>query len=353
MLCHGAPERHGRLPDSSGWVERVRPVGKKEQKKGITISYRVPEVLYIKGSFPYIKLPVLLITIPSLIYSFLIQRNMKQLKPIGILALLLVTGLFVWSQQPAVTASANKPSGKTGTGMKGAYELVRQVVNDGKKDSVMQIDQLKLYTDHYMIYAHQLPHDSLGDYGIGTYSYDKGKLTEHIFYTATGGEQKNSYDLEIRKSGHGYTQVIHFPADSQGVSYVLTEEYREVSKPVLSPLDGAWKQVRTSYIPQTGSPSENNHPTQFKVYQSGYYIWASTQDDSATHKPVSYYGYGTFDMKGPNRSTEKGIHSTFASSVVGTNIDLQLQFSGKDAYTQTIVWPNGDKLVEVYQRLKD
>lgn len=275
---------------------------------------------------------------------------MKRFKTTCFVAAFLLTGFYLYAQQPTMASvSTTKKASET---MKGAYMLVKQVVNDGTRDSTMKIDQLKIYTDRYMMYAHQLPNDSLGDYGIGTYTYNNGKITENIFYTATGGNQKNSYDLDIHKTNDGYSQLIHFPVDSSGVHYTLTEDYRTVSKALNSPLDGAWKQTSTSYIPKTGSASENKNPTQFKVYQSGHFIWANTQQDSATHKPVSSYGYGTFEMKGPNHSVEHGMHSTFASSVVGMPIDLQLQFTGKDSYTQTIVWPNGDKLVEVYQRLK-
>src|SRR6476620_810312 len=88
--------------------------------------------------------------------------------------------------------TANNSYSQSNSSMKGAYSLTMQMVNDGNKDSVMQIQQLKIYTDKYMIYAHPLPGDSLADYGIGTYKLENGKVLEYVFYTSTGGSHNDT-----------------------------------------------------------------------------------------------------------------------------------------------------------------
>ncbi len=276
---------------------------------------------------------------------------MKKMPTVCLVAGFLLTGLYLGAQQQATYKQPARGAKNAKDDMKGAYALVRQMVNNGTSDSVMQIEQLKIYTDRYMMYAHRIPNDSLAEYGIGRYTVEDGKVIEDVLFTSANGDQNSKVELQVTKTGDGYTQVINFPPDSQGVRYILTEVYKTVSKPVTTPLDGAWKQVKVTTIPKKGSITTNNNPTQFKVYQSGHFIWGNTQKDSATQKPLSYFGYGTFDMKG-NEVTEQNIQSSFASTLVGQPVTLQVQLTGKDSYTQTIVWPNGDRTVEVYQRMK-
>jgi hypothetical protein len=248
----------------------------------------------------------------------------------------------------------NIPSGNMGgdMNMRGAYAMLRQSVNMGSGDSLMGNEQLKIFTDKYMMYAHAITGDSLADYGIGTYRMENGKVKEYVFYTANGGAHKDTFELAINKTADGYTQVINFPPDSQGRAFVLTEDYKNVSQNMTSPLDGAWKQTKVTFTPKGGSPQTNNNPTQFKLYEAGHFIWASSSKDSATGKPVSFFGYGTFKMNGNNQITEVNSQSSFVSQLVGRPVTLKLQFPSKDSYIQAITWENGDKLVEEYERLK-
>lgn len=80
-------------------------------------------------------------------------------------------------------------------------------------------------------------------------------------------------------------------------------------------------------------------------------MWARTDKDSATGKPVSTFGYGSFEMEGPNRLRERTTNSTFRTALIGKPVSVQIKMMGNDAYEQTIDWPTG-KSVETYQRLK-
>jgi len=238
-----------------------------------------------------------------------------------------------------------------GAAMPGAYAMLMQISSDGTHDSILNVQQFKIYTDHHFMYAHALPGDSLAYYGIGTYRMENGRLFEYPFYTSAGGAHNDTFDILITKLGNGYVQVINFPPDSQGRKYLLTEEYGNVSTPFSSPLDGAWKQVKTQYIPKTGTATTDTHGTQFKVFQAGHFMWARTSMDSATNKPISTFGYGTFEMQGPNKFNERTTNSTFRTALIGKPVMVQLKFIGTDMYEQTIDWPDG-KSVETYQRLK-
>ena len=57
-------------------------------------------------------------------------------------------------------------------------------------------------------------------------------------------------------------------------------------------------------------------------------------------------------MLDSNKSEETNINSTFYSSLVGKPVPIELEFMNKDRYKQTIVGPDGERSIEIYERLK-
>jgi hypothetical protein len=251
----------------------------------------------------------------------------------------------------AQVISAKNPSSEAAASMKGAFLLTMQKGRQDNKDTMMDIKQLKIYTDHYFMYAHPLPGDTSGNFGIGTYTIQNGKLTEHSFYTSDGGVQDNKFEVNIAKSPGGYSQVINFPPDAHGSIFVLTETYKDVSTNAASALDGAWKMTATTSYSKDGKATVTNKPLQYKVYQSGHFIFGGTQTDPATKKTVANIGYGTYIVGGENEITETPMNSSY-KDIIDVSVKLKLTFKGKDHYQQTILWTDGSKLVEEYERLK-
>jgi hypothetical protein len=247
-------------------------------------------------------------------------------------------------------SASNNTNDSTKMEMKGAYSMTKQVGNDGTKDTLLKKEQLKIYSDHYMMYASPRATDSFGEYGIATYSQDGNKVKEYIFYTSTAGAVKDTAVLDITKLPNGYRQVIKY-IDSNS-TFILTEEYDKVGKEPRTKLDGAWKQVKDIYVGKKGDTTRNITKTQFKIYESGYFIWANPNKDPSSNNFYSAYGYGTFKMLNDTTSQETNINSTFYSQLVGKPVDINIQFSGDDRYTQTIRGPNGEKSVEIYEKLK-
>ena len=239
---------------------------------------------------------------------------------------------------------------KAPVAMKGAYYMTRQVINDGSKDSVIDRKQLKIYTDKYMMFATPNLTDSFATFGIAEYKMDGDKLYEHIFYRAVEGDQKDTAVLTIEKTDKGYIQVID-NIMFNGRPVKLTEEYETINRPQNSPLDGAWKQVKNIFVNQKGDSSVNETPLEYKTYESGYFIWAITTKDSANNK-TSVFGYGPFEMVSENKSKETVQNSTFVSSLIGKTYEVDIEYSGADTYKQTITFANGEKSIEVYQKLK-
>src|SRR5215204_4076804 len=256
------------------------------------------------------------------------------------LSAVLLLALFV--------ACSEKP--KEIPNMAGAYYMTRQVINDGTKDSVIDRKQLKIYTDKYMMFATPNLADSFATFGIAKYNFDGDKLYEYIQYRALEGDQKDTAELKVEKTDKGYIQVIdNIVFDGRNVK--LTEEYEMINRPQQSPLDGAWKQVRNIFINRNGDSSVNNTPLEYKTFQSGYFIWAIVTRDSANQR-TSVFGYGPFEMMGNNKTKETVQNSTFVSSLIGRTYEVDLEFIGTDSYKQTITFANGEKSIEVYEKLK-
>jgi len=234
--------------------------------------------------------------------------------------------------------------------MVGAYSMMRQVLNDGSKDSSLDRKQLKIYTTNYMMYASPNVNDSFANFGVGRYEVNGDKLTEYRFYTAESGEKNDTFTLSITKNIDGYTQVIQNMVIDSG-KYTLTEDYTSVGTDQKSDLDGIWKQVKNIYYPAKGDSSVNNNPLEYKSFEAGYFIWAITVTDSL-NKKTSVFGYGHFEMQGKNKSRETVVNSTFRAGLVGKTYEVDIVFNGKDEYSQTITFANGDRSTEIYRRLK-
>jgi hypothetical protein len=65
--------------------------------------------------------------------------------------------------------------------MQGAYSMIKQVGNNGLQDTLLKKEQLKIYSDRYMMYASPRATDSFGEYGIATYNVKGDTVFENIF----------------------------------------------------------------------------------------------------------------------------------------------------------------------------
>lgn len=228
--------------------------------------------------------------------------------------------------------------------------MASQTLNDGTKDTSINRRQLKIYTDDHVIYAAMRFPDSLASYGIGTYKIDNGKVIEQLFYTSANADKKDTFTLAIELTDKGYKQVIEEML-SQGKKYTLSEEYDRVGKADSTPIDGAWKQTKNFYIRKNGDTIVNNNITEFKVYQAGHFIWAASIPDSASKKSRTFFGFGTYNMDGNNKSREVNSLSTYPP-LIDSTVNIDIEFLGANSYKQTIVQPDNEKSVEIYDRLK-
>ena len=235
--------------------------------------------------------------------------------------------------------------------MPGAYKMLSQNIKYDKVDTTYKTtQQMKIYTEDYMMYTNVNSLDTISSFGISTYTVDKDTVTENVIYSAsdtTATENPGKYKLIIDKSSNGYKQIIP-DILTQGRHVKLTEEYESAGTHDTSLLDGAWKLTASYYI--KGKDTVKNKVTQFKTYYAGIIVWGNTSADSLGKKHTGT-GFGKFIMNGNNKVKESMIASTFYT-VRGHDFDIDIELNGKDGFTQTINNTDGSKSVEVYERLK-
>lgn len=235
--------------------------------------------------------------------------------------------------------------------MSGVYKMLYQRIHNDNTDTTYKtLQQLKIFTDNYMMYANFNPRDSISAFGIGNYSLNKDTVTENIFFSASDTTHNNNpvaYSLLLDKTSKGYQQIID-SLSIRGTKYRLVEEYESVGEDKTSPLDGAWRQVETSLI--TNDDTVTNTPTQYKVYHKGYVIWGHLIQDSMNVSHTAM-GFGRFEMDGNTKMKEYMSTSTYYL-VRAHNFELDISMNGPDEYTQTIHNDDGSRSVEIYKRLK-
>lgn len=247
----------------------------------------------------------------------------------------------------------NSPEKKENTGMAGTYKMIYQRIKGDKTDTTYtSLQQLKIFTDDFMMYANVNPRDSVSSFGIGSYTFNQDTVFENVFYSAADtakNDNPGTYKLIIAKTDKGYKQVIP-NIMSAGQSYELTEEYEYVGSSSKSALDGAWRQIKQYTIKGKDTTTGNTgNFIQYKTYYMGYVIWGNTFKDS-TNKIHTGIGFGKFDFTG-NKVNESMIASTY-STVRGHDFDIDIEMTGTDNFMQTIKTSDGTKSVEIYSKLK-
>ncbi len=237
--------------------------------------------------------------------------------------------------------------------MPGAYSMLSQSVNDGKKDTTYtNIKQLKIFTGDHMMYANVNPADSVSSFGVGTYTADSGNIMETIIYNASDTSVNSmgggTFKLVIEKTAKGYQQVIPEITGRDGQKFKLTEAYESVGTAAKTALDGVWKQVKGYNI--KGKDTSANTAVQYKAYSGGHFMFGHTYTDS-TKKLHTGMGFGSFEMSSPTRVKENVQASTYYQ-IRGKSFDIEIALNGTDGFTQTITDADGSKSVEIYERVK-
>lgn len=244
----------------------------------------------------------------------------------------------------AITAFAQRNND-----IKGVYKMLRQAHVEGGKDSLLKREQIKFYTDQYMLHASPRHNDSAGEFGVGKYIFDGEKLTEYVIYSSVAGDLKDTFELKIIPTERGFTQEIEFELQTNK-KFVLSEDYEKIGRPGKSALDGLWKLEKAMIIRPNGDTVSDKR-IQFKIFQNGYFAWITDFPEAEEGQPKTSFGYGTFTLNGKNLK-ENNINSTYHTLLVGKDTDLTVDILGKSRYRQTIKGGNGEKYIEIYTKME-
>ncbi len=170
------------------------------------------------------------------------------------------------------------------------------------------------------------PADSVSSFGVGSYTADKGMVTENRIYSSsdtTYTTEAADFKLNITKTPDGYEQVIpEIVTDS--VKYKLTEVYQAVGTSKKSTLDGVWKETNSyTYI---GNDTTKNIRTQYKAFYDGYFMFGHTLTDSLS-KHHTGIGFGTFEMSNDTTANETDLNSTY-SIIAGNSFKVHVEMNG-------------------------
>lgn len=233
----------------------------------------------------------------------------------------------------------------------GAFNMLSHsnTSEDGTVTNSEGFQQLKIFTKQYMMYVLFNNNDSSASFGIGTYVTNPGSITEHVVYSASGSTINTTggvYELEIEMKPDGYQQIIT-NVNTEGKKVKSTEVYKPVGSSVISPLDGAWREIRTYNIDK-GDTSMFTM-TQYKTYFAGHFMYGHTFKD-ATGTDHTGMGFGTFEMVSDTQTKEVVTVSTYGNG--GRTFDIDIELNGPNEYKQTITDENGVRNVEIYRRME-
>ncbi|MEO6133825.1 MAG: hypothetical protein ABIP35_01655 [Ginsengibacter sp.] len=235
--------------------------------------------------------------------------------------------------------------------MPGTYFMSYQILDDGKNETkYTDLKQLKIYTDDYFMYVQVNPKDSVSAFGVGSYTTDTATVMEHVMFSASDSNTSSTpatYNLHITKTPDGYQQVIP-EIVSNSIKYKLTELYENSGTATTSPLDGIWRELKSYTL--EGSDTIKNNRIQYKAFYKGYFMFGHSFKNN-TGKNHTGIGFGTFKTISDTKIQETDLNSTY-SVIAGQTFDIDIKMDGNDKFMQVIIYADGSRGVEFYERIK-
>ncbi|MEY3058708.1 MAG: hypothetical protein RL000_60 [Bacteroidota bacterium] len=238
-------------------------------------------------------------------------------------------------------------SKNTENGIAGWYTMQSQIFTANGVESVIDhAEQRKVYTDQYYAFTN-MREDTTSSFGFGYYTFDGKKLVEHNIFSTGLLDSSRSFDLLIEPHEAGYKQVIP-EIMIGGVPNRLVEDYYRINFKGSSDMDGVWK--LEEYISVTNGDTTRFKRDQYKIFQSGYFMFVQYFIDPATNTPKKGFGFGDFKLEN-TEIIETNVFSSYPS-VRGVPIRINLSRDSEDSFTQTIVSDtNGSTSIEKYKRM--
>jgi hypothetical protein len=231
----------------------------------------------------------------------------------------------------------------------GVYKLQKQTISGDGKDSTYERTQMKIYTDHYFMYAGMTPDSSIG-FGVGPYDLDTGnRVIEHRVYSSSTLDSPRTFKLKITPKDSGYFQTIPAMAAIKGVKYDLNEQYIKLPAGDSSALDGLWKMDKGYNV--KGKDTIKQSATEYKIFWKGYFMYMQHYMDSKLPADAkNAFGYGSFSFS--NNKVSGEVQMSNDAAKVNQKFSIDLKLSGNE-FTQVMSDPKTNtRIVEIWKKVK-
>jgi len=231
----------------------------------------------------------------------------------GIVKLKKMKKLFVLTFLFTVACTSCKPGKEAPSG--GVYQLEKQTVYNGKKDSVFPVSQYKIYMDKYYIFAETGPH-SLVLFDVGTYRPDSiNTITTHNIFGSRILDSAQDLRIWLSRTDSSYTEFNPKRSVRRGAKYQLTEHYRMLPAAGNTKLDGLW------YLYNQQFPEE----VSYQAFYRGYFI-------AVRHKATANsVCFGRFRLQ--NDSLIEKILMDSDTTLINQSKVRKLNFRRRDEFT--------------------
>lgn len=257
--------------------------------------------------------------------------------------LLLITGSFILlmaCQEKKETASIN-----------GVYKMDSQEAFTTDTDSLLMKaenpNQIKMFTDTHFLWV-KFGADSVGNFGIGSYTFADGKVQETSIFTSDGNENPAKFEVNVELTETGYNQEIP-SMDYNGSKIKLTEKYTRAVEGAAGDLDGLYK-ASNNYFVKGADTIRQNYPD-YKMYNKGNFAWAIRPlMDTAKNAYVAYLGAGTFTQEG-----DLVKETTTLTNLPGDGLgimELKITNKTENEFIQVINQKDGSVRYTTYTKVK-
>ena len=233
----------------------------------------------------------------------------------------------------ALLASCSQPEAPVSQA--GVYSMDKVVWNYGGKDNESSAadghTQFKIYTAESYFYIGESK-DSAVSFGVGSYTQkDANNIEEVNIFNTTTLDTAVTAKLTITKSEKGYNQKIA-ALMINGVQWSSSEDYTKLEGAGTTDLDGLWHQTKSINV--TGQDSVVNTYNEYKVFQSGHFMWAARAvTDTTTNVMANHIGKGSFTLS--NGTLIEDLTFSSNRAWIG-KFNIPVTFNGPDEFTQTI-----------------
>ncbi len=223
----------------------------------------------------------------------------------------------------------------------GAYLLDGVIRTAEGKTSKLLRDQMKIFAKNRFMFAFFDDQTNLIDAATGYAHWVDGVLTETPIANQDGTVEGLSFEIAMKSSANGFTQIVRDMPAVNGGTYDLDEVWNTLSN-AQTAFDGLW-QLQSRHV-EGALCSDFN---EMKLIGGGHFIFFQRFDSEG--ETIKHFGFGALQVEKSGMVIETAMTSTL-DSYSGKNHLLNITLIDTDHMTQTFML-NGAEVVQSYVRI--